>query len=152
MGVSKNRCTSNEWFVMENPIKMDDLGDPPLFLETSIWVMKQTWSNMIQDYPIRCFVSPLRPLQEILTDLIGTVRFEGKTGSSNSVLDGFGSAYLGKMSFYDLSAMIFFKTAIRNLLRNTTFLMRFEEECDFWCLWFMMSHAWLSFSIFFTKP
>ena len=38
MGVSKNRGTP-KWMVyfMENPIKMDDLGGPPLFLETPIW-------------------------------------------------------------------------------------------------------------------
>ena len=36
MGVSKIVVPQNGWFIVENPIKMDDL-EVPLFLETSIW-------------------------------------------------------------------------------------------------------------------
>ena len=36
----KNRGKTPEmgWFIMEHPIKMDDLGGNPLFSETSIWI------------------------------------------------------------------------------------------------------------------
>ena len=57
MGVSKNRgeTPQNGWFIVENHIKMDDLGAHPYFLETPICVggdLQITKQRIVNGYTV----------------------------------------------------------------------------------------------------
>ena len=78
----------NGWVIRENPIKMDDLGGPPLFLETSmyrtkkfrtIWELSQVHFCIYQSFKHVSFIpeciSVLQLKHKTLTFSVGSNTF-----------------------------------------------------------------------------